>query len=123
MENKAMTNRDFLVAVVNANISDEITEFANAQIQKMDARNASRKSKGTKVQNENKEIKERIAVAMEAGTTYTAAEIVALDVDGVNSTQKASALLRQLVDDGRVTSTEVKIKGKGKVKGYSLTAE
>lgn len=123
MENKAMTNRDFLVAVVNANISDEITEFANAQIQKMDARNASRKSKGTKVQNENKEIKERIATAMEVGTTYTAAEIVALGVEGVNSTQKASALLRQLVDDGRVTSTEVKIKGKGKVKGYSLTAE
>ena len=41
---------------------------------------------------------------------------VALEI----STQKTSALCRQLVENGTLNAEDVKVKGKGKVKGYTL---
>ena len=120
MENTTMTSRTFYMNVVNANISDEMTAFAMSALEKLDKRNNSRKEKGTKTQHENTAIKSAIINAMDRGTTYTAAEISSLGIDGITSTQKASALMRQLVESGEVTETTVKIKGKGKVKGYTL---
>ena len=119
-----MTSRTFYMNVINANISDEMTAFAESALEKLDKRNSSRKEKGTKTQHENTAIKSAIINAIDRGTTYTAAEISSLGIDGITSTQKASALMRQLVESGEVTETTVKIKGKGKVKGYTLvTAE
>ena len=120
MENTTMTSRTFYMNVINANISDEMTAFAESALEKLDKRNSSRKEKGTKTQHENTAIKSAIINAMDRGTTYTAAEISSLGIDGITSTQKASALMRQLVESGEVTETTVKIKGKGKVKGYTL---
>ena len=120
MENTTMTSRTFYMNVVNANISDEMTAFAMSALEKLDKRNSSRKEKGTKTQHENTAIKSAIINAMDRGTTYTAAEISSLGIDGITSTQKASALMRQLVESGEVAETTVKIKGKGKVKGYTL---
>lgn len=112
--------REFLMTVVNANISDEITAFADERVRHLDEVNERRKKKGSKTQRANVEIKSALLAALENGVTYTAAEVAALEVEGITSTQKASALLRQLVEDGKVTVTDVKIKGKGKVKGYTL---
>lgn len=123
MANTTMTMREFLMTVVNANISDEITAFADERIKHLDEVNERRKEKGSKTQRANVEIKSALLAALESGVTYTAAEVVALEIEGISSTQKASALLRQLVEDGKVTVTDVKIKGKGKVKGYTLAAE
>ena len=50
--------------------------------------------------------------------TPTVASAVAGELE--ISTQKASALCRQLVADGELNVTEVKVKGKGKQKGYSV---
>lgn len=121
MANAVMTNRQFLTAIVEGNVTPEIIEFAKAQIVKLDEKNAKRRETGSKSAQANVAIKEAIVSAMEAGVTYTAAEVVALGVEGVGSTQKASALLRQIVEAGQAVETEVKIKGKGKVKGYTLT--
>ena len=124
MENTTMTSRTFYMNVINANISAEMTAFAESALEKLNKRNNSRKEKGTKTQHENTAIKSAIIDAMDRGTTYTASEIASLGVDGITSTQKASALMRQLVESGEVSETTVKIRGKGKVKGYTLmTAE
>lgn len=120
MANVKMTNRQFLTAVISAGISPEITEFATASLAKIDEKNDKRKANGSKTAQANVAIKSAIVSAMENGVTYTAAEIVALGVEGVGSTQKASALMRQIVDAGQATVSEIKIKGKGKVKGYTL---
>ena len=40
-----MTNRDFYLAVISANISDELNQFALDSIAKLDHRNESRKGK------------------------------------------------------------------------------
>lgn len=115
-----MTQREFFTAVASANISDSITEYATSAIAKLDEKNAKRKSTGTATQRANVAIKEAIISAMEAGVTYTAAEIVALGIEGVSSTQKVSPLMKQIAKTGKVVISEIKIKGKGTVKGYTL---
>lgn len=119
MANTTMTSREFFNAVIEGNITDEIKDFAKSQIEKLDSKNAKRKSADSKTQTANKEIKATLLTTFENDKVYIASEIVGT-VDGINSTQKASALLRQLVEEGKLVSEEVKIKGKGKVKGYKL---
>lgn len=121
MANVTMTNRQFLTAIVEGNVTPEIVEFAKTQIVKLDEKNSKRRATGSKTAQANVAIKEAIVSAMEAGVTYTAAEIVALGIEGVGSTQKVSPLMKQLSDVGKVAISEVKIKGKGTVKGYTLT--
>jgi hypothetical protein len=50
---------------------------------------------------------------------YTAKQIVGLGVDGIISTQKATAIVGLLVKDGRVTVSDIKDEKKNKVKGYT----
>ena len=120
MANTTMTSREFFNAVVEGNITDEIKDFAKSQIEKLDSKNAKRKSTDSKTQKENKAIKETLLATMEKDKIYTASEVAGMEIEGITSTQKASALLRQLVETGTLTSEEVKVKGKGKVKGYRL---
>ena len=108
-----MTNREFFTAIVNGTLTEEVIAHAQTAIEKLDARNAARKDKPSKKSLENEPIKEAIKALLteEPMTASEIAEKVEI------STQKASALLRQI--EG-LTVTEVKVKGKGKVKGYSL---
>lgn len=112
-----MTNREFLNAIVSANLSDEMTEKANALLASLDKRNESRKAKPSKTAIANEPVKQAIIKALEGKGVQTAAEVgVALNI----TTQKASALLRQLAEGGVVVTSEVKVPKKGKVKGYTL---
>ena len=115
-----MTSREFFTAVIEGKINDEIKEFAQLQIEKLDSKNAKRKTTDSKTQKENKAIKTSLLATMEKDKVYTASEVAGMEIEGITSTQKASALLRQLVEEGKLVSEEVKIKGKGKVKGYRL---
>ena len=115
-----MTQRTFLEMVVTANISDEMTSYAKARIKHLDEVNEHRKAKGSKTQRANVEVKKSILAVMENDTIYTASQIVEMGIEGITSTQKASALLRQMTETGELTVTDIKIKGKGKVKGYAL---
>lgn len=116
-----MTNREFYTAVAALeNVSAEITEHAANALIKMDEANAKRKEKAgdkpSKKAVENAPIIEAITAALstEVQTAATIAETVGI------STNKASALLRQIVASGVAVSTDVKVAGKGSVKGYSL---
>lgn len=111
-----MTNREFYTAIVSANVSEEITAYATAAIEKLDATNEKRKAKPSKRAEENAPIMEQIATEILTEEVQIASAIA--EATGI-SVQKASALLRQLVADGRATVTEVKVPGKGTVKGYT----
>lgn len=113
---KSMTMREFMEKVISADISAEMTEYAQTAIAKMDAKNEKRKTTMNKNQEANVEIKAKIAETMEAEKVYTSAQIS--ELIGV-STAKVTALLMQMVKSGEVVKSEVKIKGKGKVNGYS----
>ena len=108
-----MTQREFLNNIINGNIDNDTIEMAKAEIAKLDARNDKRRNTLTKEQKENEVIKESILGVLNGVTT--AAEVgKALEI----STQKASALLGQLAYEEKVIVSEVKIKGKGTVRGY-----
>ena len=110
-----MTKREFYVAIANGKMNDEVKAVATEYIAKMDEANEKRKNTLSKKQEENEAIKAEIMEHLdtEAKTATTIGELMGI------STQKASALLRQLVNDGKATATEVKITGKGKQKAYT----
>ena len=117
-----MTNREFLTAIANMeNISEELKAEATARIEKLDATNEARKNKPSKKAKENAPVMEQIAneiLTSEAQTASTVAEAAGISV------QKANALLRALVAEGRATVTEVKVPKRGIQKAYTkVTAD
>lgn len=116
------TMREFLNAVINANVSDEITTFANKEIEKLDKKNDKKKSTMTKDQKVNAEIKTKILEFMTEETTYTSPEISKsmqeIFTEMEISTNKISALMRQLVAENKVNQIEKVKTSKGYVKGY-----
>lgn len=111
-----ITNREGFTAVINGNITEAVKEWAQENLDKLDARNDKRKNTMSKTQKENegtmteilKVLADGAAVASEIGTSL-----------GI-STQKASALCRLLVNEGKLDVQEIKVKNKGSVKQYSL---
>ena len=116
-----MTKREFLKAVIEKVEDAELKLFAEQEIAKMDERNAKRSHTPSKTAIANEPIKAKIVEWLEAiagvDAPKTASEIAA-EVE--ISTQKASALCRQLVADGKISVGEVKVKGKGKQKCYFI---
>ena len=111
-----MTKRDFLTAIANGTINAEITEYASAELIKMDEANEKRKNKPSKTAVENAPIIEALTNAL-TSDPQTAADLAS--VVGI-STQKASSLLRQIGTSGVAVSTDIKVPKKGTCKGYSL---
>ena len=116
------TMREFLTAVINANVSDEITTFANKEIDKLDKKNDKKKSTMTKDQKVNAEIKTKILEFMNAELTYTSPELAKamqeIFTEMEISTNKISALMRQLTAENKVNQIEKVKTSKGYVKGY-----
>lgn len=112
-----MTNREFYNAIINGSMTDEVKTHAAEALSKLDERNQKRSSKPTKAQLENEPVKTAIVDYLTIHGGAVAADIAA-EVD--ITTQKASALCRQLVESGTLTVEEVKVPKKGKCKKYSL---
>jgi predicted HTH transcriptional regulator len=121
MEKKeTMTKRDFLEIVMGLG-HPEAAEFAAKELEKMDKALEKRRSKPTKAQIANAPIIQQIvSEILEEKKLKTASEIAEiLEI----SVQKASAVLRQAVSEGKVEVEDVKVKGKGTQKGYRLRSE
>ena len=118
-----MTNREFFTAITNGTITEEVVAHATAALAKLDATNEARKNKVSPKEAEKQAadavIREQI-FALLTSDPQTAADLGA--AVGV-TTNKASAELRKLVAEGRVTKTDIKVPKRGTVKGYSLPAE
>lgn len=117
-----MTQREFYEAVINANINDELTSFAEAGLTKLDHTNELRKiataKKAAEKAAEKAPIREAIMKVMtkEAKTASTLIAEAGVEI----KPQAIPSLLRTYVEDGTVTKTEVKVAGKGKQVGYVL---
>lgn len=112
-----MTYREFYNAVINGEINPETIEFATNAIAKLDTRNASRASRPSKVAIANEPIKASISEFLASGETHIAKEIG--EAVGI-TTAKASSLCGQMVKDGVLTATEVKVPKVGKRVAYTL---
>lgn len=112
-----MTQREFFTAIVNGTINADIQTYAADAIVKLDKRNATRASKPTKSQQANVPLLAEIRNFLMGKKNVLAAEVAAhLDV----TPQKASGLLKLLVDNGEATAAEVKVPKQGKRKAYTL---
>ena len=111
-----MTNREFYNAIINSNVESELIDFAKAEIDKLDARNDKRRNTLTKEQIANETLKTEMLDFI--GDTQKVASEIAVGL-GV-STQKVSALAKQLVESGKLVKNEVAVKGKGKVLAYKV---
>ena len=115
-----MTNREFYTAIVNGTINEDVIAHASSAIEKLDERNAKRASKPSKRSLENEPIKARIAEYLGRTDEHDFATASEIATELGISTQKASALCRQMVGDGVLAVEDVKVKGKGTQKSYSL---
>lgn len=116
-----MTIREFMTAVIAVEgMPADLCEFAESEIAKLDARNAKRAEKPSKTALANEPIKvELFDLLEEMGGVHTASAVVE-KLEGKYSVQKVSSLLRQLASEGKLSVVEVKVKGKGKQKGYTI---
>ena len=111
-----ITLRQLFTAVVEGNITPAMQEKAKAEIAKLDATNAKRAEKAKEKAKENEPIKSAIFDFLKANGTKTTAEI-ALGVG--ESVPKTSAMCRQMVEENRLSASDVSVKGKGKQKAYT----
>lgn len=124
MTEKKMTQREFFtkaIEIFESLENAEMVEFAKERISALDKRNENRSNKQTKTQIENDAIKADILKLYESGNEVFVASQVGEKLN--ISTNKASALLRQLALANTLVVSDVKVKGKGKVKGYSLATD
>lgn len=120
-----MTMRAFLQAVIANEITDGIITYAQNEIKKLDEKNDKKRKTKSKNQQANDEIKTVILDFMDENVTYTSPEITKYlneyyetTEENVISTQKTSALMRQLIAEKSVSVIENVKTSKGKVKGY-----
>ena len=103
-----MTKREMFanIATINAD-NQEIVDFCQHQIDLLDARKSNGKKTPTKTQKENVVIMRNIEASLEnIGKPVTVTEMLSHGVEGFELTnQKASALLRKLVESGKVVKT------------------
>ncbi len=93
-----------IIAKAKDVLTEEELTFLRERAELHAKKNATRGQTAT--QKANEEVKQSILGAMESGKSYTVSEIQKLV--GLESNQKASALIRQLKDDGLVVRSEVK---------------
>lgn len=113
----AMTMTSFLTAVLaTSGITPEMEAFAKAEIAKIDAKNAKRRTTPTAAQLDNEALMLAMVAGYKPGEVVTSAKVVA---DGIAKTsQKATALLMLAVKTGNMVETG-KVKG---VKTYTVPA-
>ena len=117
-----MTNREFFVAVSEcADLPAEIQNHAVAQLAKMDASNAKNRGKESKTYKANLPLMAEVLELLADKPMLTSEVSIAMSTEERPiSTSKASALLRTLEGEGKVTSVKVKVKGKGEQTQYTI---
>ena len=117
MDTNEITLRQLFTAVVEDKITPAMQEKAKAEIAKLDATNAKRVEKAKAKAVEYEPIKSAIAEFLKVSGTKTTSEIaVAIE----QSVPKTSAMCRQMVDEGRLTASEVSVPKRGKQRAYTV---
>lgn len=115
-----MTNREFLNAIIEANVNEDLTAFAQAEIEKLDHTNEVRRAKMAEKSAEKAAEKEPLRQAIlgvitdEPKTATMLIEEAGLEL----KPQSVPSLVKGFVEAGIVNKVDVKIKGKGTQRGY-----
>lgn len=115
-----MTNREFYEAIINANVNEELTTFAQNAIAALDHTNEMRRARSAEkaVAKEAERAPIREAVLNAVATEPKTATMLIAEAGVELKPQAIPSLMRPLIEAGVVTKVEVKIPGKGKQVGY-----
>lgn len=115
-----MTRRERLEMVVRGEISEELIEDCKRELAKLEERMAvvAEKAKTTENYVENKEYEQRILAALHEATEPMQIDELGEKVNSTLSRQRLTAICTNLIREGKIGSVDVKVKGKGKRKGY-----
>lgn len=113
-----MTRRERLEMVIAQNITEELIEECKAELEKMNVANAKRNEKQTAHQIANAEIANTILGVL-TDEPMRVDEILAY-LGNDYKRQRISGILTNLAKDGKVHVEDVKVKGKGTRKAYTL---
>lgn len=116
-----MTNREFFEAVQNGIINADVQAHATAEIEKMNARNEKRATTPSKTAVANEPLKAKIVEFLTEKNEQILTSVIGEAV-GI-STAKASALCKQLSEDGKIAGEEVKVPKIGKRMVWKIKAE
>lgn len=109
-----MTNREFLNAIINSTVADELKTHAENEIAKLDARNAKRSSKPSKTQIANEPLIAQLREILEQAEEPLCSAEIALCMEVTSN--KVASLLKKI--EGVVVGE--KKYNKRKVKSYAL---
>ena len=116
-----MTNREFFEAVQNGIINADVQAHATAEIEKMNARNKKRATTPSKTAIANEPIKLKIIEFLTEKNEEILTNVIGEAV-GI-STAKASALCKQLAEDGKIVGEEKKVPKIGKRMVWNIVTE
>lgn len=108
-----MTKKEFLTAVAELE-NEELSNYAAEELEKMEEQRAKRKEAASKTRIENEQVAAFVFDSMDE-EPMTATDIA--EKFGLKSPQKATAIMKILVADGRVEKVPVK-RGQKKYVGY-----
>lgn len=116
-EKNKYTERDFLTAVINGDITEQVIAYAKDRLKKLDEKNEKRREKTSENQLKNAQLlKDFIAFITAEGKPQTTTEIARR----FNlSTQKVAPIMANGVKSESVTETTKKIDGR-KYKAYTV---
>lgn len=115
-----MTNREFYEAIINANVNEDLTTFAQSALERLDHTNELRKAATAKKALEKEAtrapIREAIANMI---TAEPKTATMLINEAGVElKPQAVPSLLKGLIEAGVIAKADVKVPGKGKQVGY-----
>jgi len=113
-----MTRRQRLEAVINGEITEELIAECKEELKKLDVASAKalEKARSTDHYNENKVLEEKIVEVLTEEPIQVEDLMEKLGVELTR--QRLTAICTNLIKAGRINSTDVKVKGKGKRKAY-----
>ena len=117
-----MTNREFFASIAsNTNLTADLREHAQTQLDKMDASNAKNRGTESKTYKANIPLFAEVLALLAEKPLFTTEVALAMSTEERPiSNSKASGLLRTLENEGKVTSAKVKVKGKGEQTQYTI---
>ena len=117
-----MTRRQRLEAVINGEITPELIEDCKCELEKLNVQGAraSERAKETGNYVVNKELEPKICEFLKGFSVEEPAQIELIrEVCAPElSRQRVTAICTNLVREGRIGTVDVKVKNKGKRKGY-----
>lgn len=110
------TARMALTDLINGKNPDKVKAWALNEIAKLDKKNAKRKTAEGEIKADNKPIAEAIVKALEGG------QMLSTDLAKFigQTTQKTNGVAGEMVKNGTLVKTKIKVKGKGELTAYSL---